>query len=104
MKKLMIAFCMMLGFAGVATAQTTAAKSTTTKPTEMKVVKKDATAKVVKIDKTKPVAANGLKADGTPDMRLKENKDKAKAATTTSGPKKKDGTPDLRYKENKKKN
>ncbi|CAN5329326.1 hypothetical protein BH11BAC5_BH11BAC5_42770 [soil metagenome] len=103
MKKLMIAFCMMLGFAGVATAQT-AAKATTAKPTEMKVVKKDATAKVVKMDKTKPVAANGLKADGTPDMRLKENKDKAKAAATTTGPKKKDGTPDLRYKENKKKN
>ena len=37
-----------------------------------------------------------LKKDGTPDKRLKENKE-AKA----EGPKKKDGTPDMRYKENK---
>ncbi len=35
------------------------------------------------------------KADGTPDMRYKENKAKAE------GPKKADGTPDMRYKENK---
>ena len=37
------------------------------------------------------------KADGTPDMRYKENQEKAKA----EGPKKADGTPDMRYKENK---
>ena len=69
----------------------------------MKVVKKDATAKVVKMDKTKPVAASGLKADGTPDMRLKENKAKVKTATV-AGPTKKDGTADMRFKANKKKN
>lgn len=39
------------------------------------------------------------KADGTPDMRYKENQGKAKA----EGPKKADGTPDMRYKENKEK-
>ncbi len=39
------------------------------------------------------------KADGTPDMRYKENQEKAKA----EGPKKADGTPDMRYKENKEK-
>lgn len=103
MKKLLIAFCMMLGFAGAATAQTAAPKSAGTKPTEMKVVKKDATtAKVVKMDKAKPVAASGLKADGTPDMRLKENK--TKKAEPVTGPTKKDGTADMRYKANKKKN
>ena len=37
------------------------------------------------------------KADGTPDMRYKENKEKA------VGPKKADGTLDMRYKENKEK-
>ncbi len=103
MKKLLIAFCMMIGFAGVATAQTTAAKPATTKTADLKVVKKDAPAKVVKMDKTKPVAASGLKADGTPDMRLKENKAKAKTATV-AGPTKKDGTADMRFKANKKKN
>jgi hypothetical protein len=36
-----------------------------------------------------------LKADGTPDMRYKENK------ATQTGPKKKDGTADMRYKSNK---
>jgi len=39
-----------------------------------------------------------LKADGTPDMRYKENK-AVKAAP--AGPKKKDGTADMRYKVNK---
>lgn len=38
------------------------------------------------------------KADGTLDMRYKENKEKMKP---TAGPKKADGTPDMRYKENK---
>ena len=55
------------------------------------------------MDKTKPVAASGLKADGTPDMRLKENKEKAKATPVVAGPTKKDGTADMRYKSNKKK-
>lgn len=101
MKKLLIATCMMLGFAGIATAQQAASKPKTAKTTDMKVVKKDAPAKVVKMDKLKPVAASGLKADGTPDMRLKENKTKAKPAA--AGPTKKDGTADMRYKSNKKK-
>jgi hypothetical protein len=53
-----------------------------------------------------PAAAkkSGLKKDGTPDMRMKENKAAAKTApATTTGPLKKDGTPDMRYKANKKK-
>ena len=38
-----------------------------------------------------------MKADGTPDLRYKENK----MTKTTTGPKKADGTADLRYKANK---
>ncbi len=57
-----------------------------------KVIKASATAKKeVKNSDAK------LKADGTPDMRYKENKAKAAA----QGPKKKDGTLDMRYKANK---
>lgn len=103
MKKLFIATCMFLGFAGIAAAQTATAKATTTKAADLKSVKTQPPAKVVKMDKTKPVAASGLKADGTPDMRLKENKAKAKTAPVTAGPTKKDGTADLRFKANKKK-
>ena len=97
MKKLLIALCVMFGFAGIASAQTAAPATTTTST-----AKKTSTAKVVKMNKTvKPVAASGLKADGTPDMRLKANKSKAAAPVT--GPLKKDGTADMRYKANKKK-
>jgi hypothetical protein len=49
--------------------------------------------KVEKAEKPKA----GMKKDGTPDMRRKENKKKKEAA----GPMKKDGTPDMRYKANK---
>ncbi len=97
MKKLMIAACMMLGFAGIATAQQ-AVKATPGKKAKMEMVKKDApAAKVVKMEK----AAPAMKADGTPDMRFKANKGKAAKAT---GPTKKDGTPDKRFKANKKGN
>ena len=91
MKKLVIAICMMLGLAGAATAQTAAPATTTTTKA----------AKVVKMKTPKTAPAKGMKADGTPDMRLKENK--AKAAAPVTGPTKKDGTPDMRYKDNKKK-
>jgi hypothetical protein len=39
-----------------------------------------------------------MKADGTADMRYKENK---MSTQTTTGPMKADGTPDMRYKTNK---
>lgn len=93
MKKLLIAICMMLSFAGLATAQSTAPATKTTTTTAKP-------GKVVKMNKTtKSAAGTGLKADGTPDMRLKENK--TKAAAPVAGPTKKDGTPDMRYKSNK---
>ena len=94
MKKLLIAACFMLGFAGLATAQEAA--------------KKKMPARVVKMEKAKTVAvaapaadaAAPKKADGTLDKRYKVNK--AKANTEAAGPVKKDGTPDKRYKANKK--
>ncbi|MDQ8006537.1 MAG: hypothetical protein REI64_17170 [Pedobacter sp.] len=47
--------------------------------------------------KTKSTSVK-LKADGTPDMRYKENKANK---VVVAGPKKKDGTADMRYKANK---
>lgn len=88
MKKLLIALCFMLGFAGIASAQT---------------AKKKAPA-AAKIEKVKPAeeaaAARPVKKDGTPDRRFKSNKVKTDIA---AGPTKKDGTPDMRYAKNKKK-
>ncbi|TKC63900.1 hypothetical protein FBD94_06025 [Pedobacter hiemivivus] len=88
-------------------AQTPAAVHT---PTAKKVVKKEVktvTTPVKKGVKATPAAnvttktkVEGLKKDGTPDMRLKENKAKAVVKPTTA-PTKKDGTPDMRYKANK---
>ena len=99
MKKLLIAAFMMMGFTGLVSAQQAAPKTVVTKSTDKVVVKKVGTAKVVKMEKSTHVAATGLKADGTPDMRLKENKVKTK---TVTGPTKKDGSADMRYKANKK--
>ena len=92
MKKLLIAVCFMLGFAGLASAQEAA--------------KKKVSAKVVKMEKAKPAAtaapvadaAGPKKADGSLDKRYKANKTKLSA-----GPLKADGTPDKRFKTNKKK-
>jgi hypothetical protein len=52
-----------------------------------------------KVEAVKP--ASKTKADGTPDMRFKENKDKKADAKPAAGPMKKDGTPDMRFKDNK---
>ncbi|UEG48798.1 hypothetical protein LK994_09130 [Ferruginibacter lapsinanis] len=100
MKKVFIAMCMFLGLGSIAVAQKTPAAA---KPTSSKLVKGDATsAKVLKIKKTEtPKKAPLTKADGTPDMRFKQNKNQAAAAPV--GPKKKNGTPDKRYKVNKEK-
>jgi len=76
MKKLMSIVTMLLLVTSMAFAQTKPAQKS----------KKAATESVSK-----------TKKDGTPDMRYKANKEKAKPA----GPAKKDGTPDMRYKANK---
>ena len=91
MKKMIIAACMFLGFAGVASAQ---------KPTA-DAKQKHKTEKTATVKKDKPAIAKPAsmtKADGTPDMRFKANKEKKAPAT---GPTKKDGTLDKRYKVNK---
>ena len=91
MKKILIATCMMLGFASIVSAQK---PTTTSKPSAIKpattATKPAATAKV---STAKPV-----KADGTPDMRFKANQTAAKPAV--KGPLKADGTPDKRFKAN----
>jgi hypothetical protein len=83
MKKIILIVNLLLAFAGFSFAQTT--------PAAPKTKAKAAT--------STPAAAP-KKADGTPDMRYKANKDAAKAAPATTHVKK-DGTPDKRYKENK---
>lgn len=108
MKKLLSFVAVALLGLSTTFAQTTAPAQTvkkTAKKVEMKATttvaetKKETKAAATKTVASNKAAANGLKKDGTPDMRLKENKEKAKAA---AGPMKKDGTPDMRYKANKK--
>ena len=105
MKKLMLAFAMLLTLSTVSFAQT--------KQSGKKKEKTAAapTASSAKQESTAPVApemaqpapsgkkAGPVKKDGTPDKRFKANK-----ATDTVVHKKKDGTADKRFKENKKKN
>lgn len=96
MKKLLIAFAMLLGVSSFATAQTPAAAQAT-KPAATKSATAKPAAKAAEKPAAKPAAtaSNGvvLKKDGTPDKRYKN---------APAGPLKKDGTPDKRYKANKK--
>lgn len=84
MKKIIIAFVILLASFGVTNAQKTPAKTP------------------VKTAKTVNKKSSGMKKDGTPDMRMKQNKDSVKVKRP-AGPTKKDGTADMRYKANKKK-
>ncbi|KRT18107.1 hypothetical protein ASU31_02135 [Pedobacter ginsenosidimutans] len=79
-----------------AKAKTVAKKEvkTTTAP-----VKAGVKQEAKKVETKTTTTAAKVKADGTPDMRFKENK--AKAVTKVAGPTKKDGTADMRYKANK---
>ena len=99
---------MMLGFAGVVSAQKTATTTTTSTKTDTKlkpIVASTKPAKVVKMDKpvtktpaTTKVTSGPTKADGTLDKRFKVNK--TAATTTPTGPLTKEGKPDMRYKTN----
>lgn len=89
MKKIMIALFFLVGTLGFITVN--AQQKTTTKKT--------AKTTTVKAKETTTATKTGLKKDGTPDMRLKENK--TAKTTAPAGPTKKDGTPDMRYKANK---
>ncbi|KAA9036637.1 hypothetical protein FW778_18670 [Ginsengibacter hankyongi] len=89
MKQIMIALFFLaatLGFTNVNAQQKTTAKKQA----------KTTTVKAKEVTNTKKM---GLKKDGTPDMRYKENK--VTKTTTHAGPTKKDGTADMRYKANK---
>jgi hypothetical protein len=114
MKKIIVSVFILIACVGILNAQNAPTKTTakTTKVAEKKDAKmvkstekqeakmaKDAEKKQDKIAKT-PLNKTGLKKDGTPDMRMKMNKD---AKTVPAGPTKKNGTPDMRYKANKKK-
>lgn len=113
MKKLLMALSIMLGFTAIVTAQKAAPAKIAAKPATAKVVKMDkAVAPVAATNgkavsakpatpKAKPAATTAapVKADGTPDMRYKENKAVVKPAV--AGPKKADGTADMRFKANK---
>ncbi len=91
MKNIIVILCFFIAGFNAANAQQAPAKTTakttatTTKATEKKAVKK----------------STGTKKDGTPDMRMKQNKDSVKTKRP-AGPTKKDGSADMRYKANKK--
>ena len=111
MKKLMM-MAMLFATVSFATAQVAPKASSNSGTKTTKMAAKDAkhdskmAAKDVKQDSkmaakdTKKDAkqAAGLKKDGTPDMRLKANKEKKEVP---KGPTKKDGSADMRYKANK---
>jgi hypothetical protein len=91
MKRFVLIVNLLLAFAGFTFAQTPAA-TTAKKPKATKAATTTTPATAA------TPAAGPKKADGTPDMRYKANKD---AAKTPPQHLKKDGTPDKRYKENK---
>ena len=93
MKRIIIAILLVAGSFGFLHAQDKQTKTTVKRSAAMT---KTAT---VKAKDSMVVKKSGLKKDGTPDMRLKKNKEVAK--TATAGPLKKNGTADMRYKDNK---
>lgn len=93
MKKLLtLAAIALFGF-----STTFAQTATTVKQAPKKAVTATKT-ETKKVEKKVSTTSAKLKADGTPDMRYKENKETKKVV---AGPKKKDGTADMRYKANK---
>jgi len=103
MKKILLALTAVVCMSSFSFAQDKKAKATpAAKPTaavkSAPAVKPAAATKMAPVAKPAAPTATKMKKDGTPDMRVKANKDAAKAA---AGPTKKDGTPDMRYKANK---
>ncbi len=87
MKKFFLAFTVLICLSNLSFAQA------------KKPIKKEAVPATKAAEAKKAEPAVKAKADGTPDMRFKENKEVK--ATPVKGPLKKDGTPDMRFKENK---
>ncbi len=105
MKKLFIAFFLLVGSAGILNAQTPQTvhkvnKKTEVKSTEVKAAPVNNKTLKVETVTAKPVLKTKVhtKADGTLDKRFVENKT---TKTVKKVPVKKDGTPDMRYKVNK---
>jgi len=96
MKKLFNLFAIALFGLSTTFAQTT--PSVTSVKQAPKKVAAAAKTEAKKVEAKAQTTAAKLKADGTPDMRYKENKD---VKTVVAGPTKKDGTADMRYKANK---
>jgi colicin import membrane protein len=78
MKKIIIAMAILFGTVGFVHAQ-----ATTTAP---KTTKKEKKEKTTTAAPATTVQTKGTKKDGTPDMRLKANKEKATAHATTAAP------------------
>jgi hypothetical protein len=76
MKKIIITLALIMGTLGFVTAQTAPAA---VKETKQKKVKSSTV-------QTTTTPSNGMKKDGTPDMRLKANKTKVQSTTTTVQP------------------
>ena len=93
MKKLLIACCMLLGFAGMVSAQEVAKKAAKPATTQAKQT-------TAKVSPAATATAGPVKKDGTLGKRYSANK--TATAAPAAGPVKKDGTPDKRYKANKK--
>jgi len=103
MKKLLSLIAIAAFGLTTAFAQAPATKAKTVAKKEVKTttapVKAGVKQEAKKVETKTTTTAAKVKADGTPDMRFKENK--AKAVTKVAGPTKKDGTADMRYKANK---
>jgi hypothetical protein len=93
MKKLFLSLAVALGISAASFAQTAAPVAVKTAPpvaAKQAAPKKNKATPAAKPAPASP-AITKVKADGTPDMRYKENK---QAKTAAPGPKKADGTPD----------
>ncbi|UKT63615.1 hypothetical protein [Pedobacter mucosus] len=99
MKKLLSLIAIAAFGLTTAFAQTPATTTQTKKVAKKEVKSTTAPAKAdaKKVETKTTTTASKVKADGTPDMRFKDNK----AVTKVAGPTKKDGTADMRYKANK---
>ena len=99
MKKIMLAITSLVFMASFLIEQDKKAKTKEAVPAAKSAEVKKAIPAAKPASIAAPAAISGkTKADGTPDMRYKENKGKAAPVT---GPTKKDGTPDMRYNKNK---
>ena len=100
--KNLIALIALVFLTSMAFSQTPATKQVKKKTaTKTEVVSPNGKQVAKPSDTVKSKSVAGVKKDGTPDKRFKDNKNVSKTAAPANGHLKKDGTPDMRYKENK---